>query len=263
MSLVLAAQIQREPLIVPALTALAARSIVWDDLRHALKYDFLNTSDRTGIAQMLRDIDGPPPPISYFMRGELAFAYDIAQWADDAKAPAPKMEPFNVVFDAVRKGYVSTRDGVDAIAKTYPKLTAILESKYSPDLMKTYKAAETEASEHDKFTKVALASFDRAYLLLLRGEASRRATHLIYELFIYRDKNQTFPRKLADLDQKAAADLLIDPFSNKPFVYRLEGDSFLLYSVAQNAKDDGGKHDPKWGDEQIDADYVFWPIRER
>jgi len=59
--------------------------------------------------------------------------------------------------------------------------------------------------------------------------------------------------------------LPIDPFSDKPLVYRRTEDGFILYSVGPNFEDDGGVvgKDEKgrvkmWADE---GDAVFWPVK--
>ncbi len=55
-------------------------------------------------------------------------------------------------------------------------------------------------------------------------------------LKLYEVKAQTgsFPRALP-------ANLPVDPFSGKPFIYRLARNRFILYSVGPNGKDEGGK----------------------
>jgi uncharacterized membrane protein len=59
----------------------------------------------------------------------------------------------------------------------------------------------------------------------------------------------------------------LDPFSDKPLVYKKTDDNFILYSVGLNFKDDGGQvyRDEKgkpqlWHDEFGDA--VFWPVQK-
>jgi hypothetical protein len=59
-------------------------------------------------------------------------------------------------------------------------------------------------------------------------------------------------------------ELPMDPYSDKPLVYEKTDDTFLLYSLGPNFKDDGGqvfREDKgrvrQWADE---ADVVFWPV---
>jgi len=70
-----------------------------------------------------------------------------------------------------------------------------------------------------------------------------------------------YPQDLQELVSAGYLDKLpIDPFSGSPLVYKISGESFMLYSFAYDLDDDGGKHDPKWADNG-DGDYVFWPVQ--
>jgi len=55
--------------------------------------------------------------------------------------------------------------------------------------------------------------------------------------------------------------LPIDPFSNKPFVYKQTRDNFTLYSFGADFDDDGGLHS-KWGIGDEGGDQVFWPLEQ-
>ncbi len=53
----------------------------------------------------------------------------------------------------------------------------------------------------------------------------------------YRLREGRYPASLEELNLR---ELAIDPFSGHPFVYRLAGERYLLYSVGLDGKDDGG-----------------------
>ncbi len=53
----------------------------------------------------------------------------------------------------------------------------------------------------------------------------------------------------------------IDPFSGTPFVYKPETDSFVLYSVGPNGKDDGGKKRTNETNPNFDIGYSF-PVHQ-
>jgi hypothetical protein len=99
----------------------------------------------------------------------------------------------------------------------------------------------------------------RAHVLVARTEAWRRATQLLYALHCDHARTGHWPAKLSDLRSMPRL-CRTDPFSGKDFVYHVTIDGPLLYSVGMNGKDDGGKHDPHWG-EKTDGDYVFWPVQ--
>ena len=83
----------------------------------------------------------------------------------------------------------------------------------------------------------------------------------------FKQSTDNYPENLEEL---VAAGYLkkipLDPFSDKPLVYKKTDDNFILYSVGLNLKDDGGqvyrgkegKKPRLWDDEFGDA--VFWPV---
>ena len=74
-----------------------------------------------------------------------------------------------------------------------------------------------------------------------------------------RDANGRWPSSLRELDDDVVTRFATDPLGGKPFVYKLVEGEPMLYSAGRNAKDDGGRHDPRWGNKKPDADFVFWP----
>ena len=62
----------------------------------------------------------------------------------------------------------------------------------------------------------------------------------------YKDQKSSFPASLGDLRQVISWPLPQDPFSGRDFVYRRQGDGFLLYSLGPNLKDDGGTLSQGW-----------------
>ncbi len=103
----------------------------------------------------------------------------------------------------------------------------------------------------------------RAY----RIKADTYATLAIIAILRYKQDKGAFPSTLDDLIQ---ADYLkqlpMDPWSDKPLVYKRTTDGFMLYGVGYNSKDDSGKvaRDDKgkikpYADE---GDWVFWPVQK-
>ena len=110
-------------------------------------------------------------------------------------------------------------------------------------------------------------AFDRTFEFAFRVKASHQATLTILALARWRAEKGEYP---ASLDQLTAAGLLkdlpMDPWSDKPLIYRRTGDNFILYSLGPNFEDNGGKpatdskgRPKKWLDND---DTVFWPLLE-
>jgi len=68
------------------------------------------------------------------------------------------------------------------------------------------------------------------------------AAHLLLREYYLREGR--YPDSLEPLNLQ---ELGIDPFSGRPFIYRLSGERYLLYSVGADGKDDGG-HNPALGE---------------
>ena len=57
-----------------------------------------------------------------------------------------------------------------------------------------------------------------------------------------------------------------DPFTDREFGYRVTEKGPIVYSQSENARDDGGVHSPRWGDDVDETgsdDYIFWPPQEK
>ncbi len=58
----------------------------------------------------------------------------------------------------------------------------------------------------------------------------------------------------------------IDPWSDKPLVYKRTDDGFMLCGVGSNFRDDGGQvaRDDKGKVKQYadEGDWVFWPVQK-
>ena len=67
-------------------------------------------------------------------------------------------------------------------------------------------------------------------------------------LELYQAEHGTPPASLHTLSTALPDSTFIDPYTGDPFIYKPEGDTFLLYSVGRNLTDDGGRHDLNTGD---------------
>jgi len=116
--------------------------------------------------------------------------------------------------------------------------------------------------------QILIPAHRRVAQLAWRLKTSRQALLTVLAVKRYKQKQGDYP---ADLPAVVAAGYLdklpIDPYSDKPFVYRKTEDDFILYSVGLDCKDDAGesgknsKGNPaKWRDK---GDTVFWPALER
>jgi hypothetical protein len=105
----------------------------------------------------------------------------------------------------------------------------------------------------------------RASAIQFQAKADHQALVTILAIKRYRLETGGYQPGLKTLvDAGYLNKLPMDPFSDRALVYRLAGESFLLYSVGRDFKDDGGqfsrgKHGRPtvWAD---NGDAVFWPV---
>jgi hypothetical protein len=94
-------------------------------------------------------------------------------------------------------------------------------------------------------SSIALPNYGKASEAALRGETQRRMTITAIALKRYHLRNGHYPAVLANLAPQWLATELLDPWSGKPFHYRLNADgTFTLYSVGEDDRDDGGDPTP-------------------
>jgi len=74
-----------------------------------------------------------------------------------------------------------------------------------------------------------------------RLEAGLNAARIGIGCKIYKNYNGRFPEKISDLVPDILLEEPLDPFTGKPYIYRLEDDGFIVYSVGSNQKDDKGR----------------------
>ena len=113
------------------------------------------------------------------------------------------------------------------------------------DLMAQHRACEpitAEAMRNDgkrtyEMGALMMPVFAQAILKVAGNEAQRGLRAALVDLVSYRQKHGDWPATLADLPSRPPDDL----FSGRPFIYRRTSEGFVLYSVGENLKDDGGR----------------------
>ena len=58
---------------------------------------------------------------------------------------------------------------------------------------------------------------------------------------LFRAKQHVLPEKLQELVPEYLLQVPIDPYSDRPLIYRPEADGYRLYSVGHDGRDDGGR----------------------
>ena len=72
------------------------------------------------------------------------------------------------------------------------------------------------------------------------GLATGRSAQTAVAIARYRLANSKLPKKLSDLVPAYMEKIPIDPFSGQDIIYRLDNESYTVYSVGDDQKDDKG-----------------------
>lgn len=76
-----------------------------------------------------------------------------------------------------------------------------------------------------------------------REQAKRRLFVLHLALRVYHDEHGAWPTSLDELLPDMLPAVPLDPYNESSFVYSVNDDGYLLYSVGENRNDDGGEGD--------------------
>jgi len=103
-----------------------------------------------------------------------------------------------------------------------------------------------------------------------RRRISVESTLTIVAILRYKKDTGSYPDSLQEL--KAAGhlkELPMDPYSDKPIIYKKTGENFILYSIGRNFTDDGGQffYDDRGRPFSLGTkeagDWIFWPVPKR
>lgn len=116
------------------------------------------------------------------------------------------------------------------------------------------------------FLNIWARELGAVYRTIYRVKADVQSVPVIIAALRFKIDKGQYPEDMAELQRFGyIKEIPIDPFSDKPLVYKKTDNNFILYSVGLNFKDDGGqvyrdkKGKPRlWDDEFGDA--VFWPV---
>ena len=91
------------------------------------------------------------------------------------------------------------------------------------------------------FSAIAIPNYSRCFQTTLRIETERRMTVIAIARQRFYLAHGHHPTTLAELQPRWLAKVPLDPWSGRPFIYRQQPDgSYILYSVGENGRDDGG-----------------------
>ena len=278
-------QWQGKGTLVEQLVGIAISKMACDEMLNIVAAKSLSSTDLKSLQQQLLQIyQHSFPPVN--IEGERLFIMDVVQRVfteggfggghilperlaslDLSGGSARNNLAFYTATAMVQAGRDKTIDKANEIYDSFAK--SVKMSPYERHVSNT-NGIENMISAFPKYRFILLESLmpaiGRVANLMYQGRTSHQATVTILAIHRWQlDKNE-YP---ANLEKIVAAEYLkevpIDPWSDKPLLFKKTADGFTLYSIGLNFKDDGGTiaKDIKgqttlWNHENGDA--VFWPV---
>jgi len=146
------------------------------------------------------------------------------------------------------------------LAKMTPYQKHIANLKTADEIM-----YESWLNQRFFLIQIYMPATARVSEIAYRGKIYHEATVVILALQRWRLEKDQYPATLGELVTAGFLnELPMDPWSDKPLVYKKTEDDFTLYSVGFNFTDDGGEYAKDrsgnirtWSD---NGDTVFWPV---
>ncbi|RKY04322.1 MAG: hypothetical protein DRP56_10170 [Planctomycetota bacterium] len=258
-----------EQLVGTSVEAIAMR-VIRDYLLNQAE---LSADDLLRLQKMIEKVYDPDiAPMDWSL--EKAFWYDVIQrsFTNNGRGsgrPLLRGVPFSVgggtdILKGLVTGFPNRKEVISMIDEAFER-SAELRS-FTPLMMQ----------EED--TERPLRVNKLMYMQQLNGPAMSKVTAiswrvrtgqagLIGTLSIHRfqKENERLPDDWDELIERGYLETIpLDPYSDKPLIYRKTDDGFILYSIGSNFVDDGGvpgtdsRGKPRdWGE---NGDWIFWPV---
>ena len=257
------------------LTGSAVREFAYDNAAWGFAHNVFAPADAAGLQKVIQEIDGRPVDARPAFAGEAAMAYDALQYVfgplggggETHVDPARMKQVTGVQMGFNRAAFGSRIESnaagcADGLAEAFAAMNSALGESWSArHLAPINQACEKAAGLNQLMRNMPPLGLMSVYRAGLRAETARRAGQLLVEVFSYKSRKNKWPPKLDNLNKKTTAAITDDPWSGKPFAYKIAEGKPLFYSVGDNGQDDGGKGATSGPGGVIPAeDWVFWPL---
>ncbi len=229
-----------EPILIAMLVQLACESITHTAFREVIS-DHRKNPAFLSEAKRVAERFGPLPNFRHALKGELVIArsaiYEIRNFSDISGHGSTETDAFGKLLGGSR----SLRVAFDRkLVESHNDLVQSIPSDPSD-----WKGSSQASKDHDRridadksllntMNRIFFPVFSQAAAAVGKAETNRRLTQATIALMHLHNRTGSYPSKLP------SSALFIDPFSDKPFVYKPAKDGFLLYSLDQDGVDNGG-----------------------
>ena len=277
---------------VEQLVGLAISSLGHEEILHIANTQRLSAADLTRLQQQLSQIYPSGFPLMN-MEGERLSFMDVVQrsftdggpggghlipglWEGLIDLGFPGRDtnqrrffmPLVTAVSMAHAGRDATVAKANEIYDRKDKITRMTPYERHASNLKTTEEIMHESWVNQRFFLILLLmpATERASELAYRSKMHHEATVATLAILRWRLEKNQYPSALGELVSAGfLAELPMDPYSDKPLVYKKTEDDFTLYSVGPNFKDDNGEvamehgSPRRWGTSEA-GDIVFWPV---
>ena len=213
------------------------------------RHDYPPDELRRLLAALTELRSGLPNPV-HAMKCEKAFGPgtvdDIMRFGLSSITTMPLTEPARRLSPLeIRARYILFPDRTikkDMAACYDRRIRAAKEPYHKAAARVSDKKLLAEVKPWNVIAHMLLPALGRARIEAEKCRANVDGLRLAAALKIYQKRTGAYPKALAELTaKKLLKELPTDPFSGKPYLYKVENAEFAVYSVGDNLKDDGGK----------------------
>jgi hypothetical protein len=170
---------------------------------------------------------------------------------------------FHALF--IQPGKKEAIKASDEMYDYYEKLSALTPFEQRNRGPNTHEKIQ-ELANKNMYLAILAPALDKIAVITYRNKAEIEATTTIIATIRYKQEKGTYPDNLQELlNTGLVKEIPLDPFSDKPLVYKKTEKGFTLYSVGEDFVDNSGimrvdkDGKPKmWN--ATGGDAVFWPV---
>ena len=243
--------LQDSPLVISLLVRNATDSIILTALEEILSKS--NDVSQDVCYALLEELEGDEegcPALARAFESECCFALDTWRRTQEDPSYLEKLGGATLEKQFKEAGMKSVEEYTSrylekdqlCYLRLMKKAISLCQMPYYKSMKSWQKLGEAIPREAI-LTGMLMPALFRIPVINARHDALVRANYLALALKIYKIERGAYPESLQDLVPGIIAELPLDPFTGKSYVYKQEAEGFIVYSVADNLKDDGGN----WG----------------
>ncbi len=210
--------------------ARAIQAIPLRELRRLGECQHLGEAELAWALQILAEVEANTPPIAEILEAEcrtMAASVGSQAWGRSGRVVGLDAE---TVAAAVR---VERDEAVRLSQKPYAEVRAAIESAPRRWTLSPSKA----------LARMIGPGFRKTVAVDFRRHSERHGTQVLFAVELYHLRHGKLPQSLRDLESLDIPGVklsIIDPLTEKPYIYRIQDGDYFLYSVGPDLTDHGG-----------------------